>query len=251
MKALDDGVVLFSPDATRVSQAIISNKDGRDSTGTTVLPAIHAPHHALGYGLPNLISRRTAAKVLGVSPDNVKTQSTTVWLRLPHTPTAKEGDRLQHSLMDVTGSSSEFIWEEGYSDVFGTVMRWSAVVGTLLAVCVGAVVLALTLSDSRGSRTAIASVGGVEGDPETNGGSTGPRDDRAWSSPWLSRGVCAGCRYDVRRLSLADTDATAVAGAHRVRPTGVVGFSDDGRRTSAATTDAATGLTPTAPRFPS
>lgn len=93
--------------------------------------------------------------------------------------------------------------------------------------------------------------GGVEGDPETNGGSTGPRDDRAWSSPWLSRGVCAGCRYDVRRLSLADTDATAVAGAHRVRPTGVAGFSDDGRRTSAATTDAATGLTPTAPRFPS
>ena len=73
MKALDDGVVLFSPDATRVSQAIISNKDGRDSTGTTVLPAIHAPNHALGYGMPNLISRRTAAKVLGVSPDNVKT----------------------------------------------------------------------------------------------------------------------------------------------------------------------------------
>lgn len=159
MKALDDGVVLFSPDATRVSQAIISDHDERHSTGTTVLPAIHAPHHALGYGVPNLISRRTAAKVLGVSPDNVKTQSTTVWLRLPHIPTAKEGDRLQHSLMDVTGSSSEFIWEEGYSDVFGTVMRWSAVVGTLLAVCVGAVVLVLTLSDSRGSRTAIASVG--------------------------------------------------------------------------------------------
>ena len=159
MKALDDGVVLFSPDATRISQAIISDHDERHGAGTTVLPAIHAPHHALGYGVPNLISRRTAAKVLGVSPDNVKTQSTTVWLRLPHIPTAKEGDRLQHSLMDVTGSSSEFIWEEGYSDVFGTVMRWSAVVGTLLAVCVGAVVLALTLSDSRGSRTAIASVG--------------------------------------------------------------------------------------------
>ena len=159
MKALDDGVVLFSPDATRISQAIISDHDERHGAGTTVLPAIHAPHHALGYGVPNLISRRTAAKVLGVSPDNVKTQSTTVWLRLPHIPTAKEGDRLQHSLMDVTGSSSEFIWEEGYSDVFGTVMRWSAVVGTLLAVCVGAVVLVLTLSDSRGSRTAIASVG--------------------------------------------------------------------------------------------
>lgn len=159
MKALDDGVVLFSPDATRISQAIISDHDERHGAGTTVLPAIHAPHHALGYGVPNLISRRTAAKVLGVSPDNMKTQSTTVWLRLPHTPTAKEGDRLQHSLMDVTGSPSEFIWEKGYSDISGTVMRWSAVVGTLLAVCVGAVVLALTLSDSRGSRTAIASVG--------------------------------------------------------------------------------------------
>ena len=38
-------------------------------------------------------------------------------------------------------------------------MRWTALAGTLLALCVGAVVLALTLSDSRGSRTAIASVG--------------------------------------------------------------------------------------------
>ena len=92
---------------------------------------------------------------------------------------------------------------------------------------------------------------GVKGDLETNGGSTGPRDDRAWSGPWLSRGVRAGCRYDVRRPPLADANATAVAGAHRVRPAGVAGFSDDGRRTSAATTDAETGLTPTVPKFPS
>ncbi|WP_222102689.1 hypothetical protein, partial [Salmonella enterica] len=55
MKALDDGVVLFSPDATRISQAIISDHDERHGAGTTVLPAIHAPHHALGYGVPNLI----------------------------------------------------------------------------------------------------------------------------------------------------------------------------------------------------
>jgi len=52
MKALDDGVVLFSPDATRVSQAIISNKDGRDSTGTPGLPAIQAPPHALDTVCP-------------------------------------------------------------------------------------------------------------------------------------------------------------------------------------------------------
>ena len=159
MKALNDGVVLFSPDATRVSQAIISNSGELPNTGTTVLPAIQAPRHALGYGVPNLISRRTAAKVLGVSPDKMKTQSSTVWLRLPHTPTAREGEHLQRSLMDVTGSPSRFMWEKGYSDTAGTVMRWAAVVGTVLAVCVGAVVVALTLSDSRGSRTAIASMG--------------------------------------------------------------------------------------------
>jgi len=157
-KALDEGVVLFSPGATSGSQATITSNNERFSTEITV-PAIHAPRHALGYGVPNLVSRKTAAKALGVSPDKMKIESSTVWLWLPHTPTAKEGDRLQHSLMDVTGSSSEFMWEEGYSDTSGKVMRWTALAGTLLALCVGAVMLALTLSDSRGSRTAIASVG--------------------------------------------------------------------------------------------
>ena len=38
-------------------------------------------------------------------------------------------------------------------------MRWAAIIGAFLATFVGAVVLALTLSDSNASRTAIASVG--------------------------------------------------------------------------------------------
>ncbi|MSS44890.1 FtsX-like permease family protein [Cutibacterium sp. WCA-380-WT-3A] len=159
MKALDEGVILFSPDAPQVSQAVISNNEEPPGTDTTVLPAIQAPRHAMGYGMPNLISRKMAAKVLGVSPDKMKTQSSTVWLRLPHTPTAQEGEQLQRSLMDVTGSPSEFMWEVGYSDVAGAVVRWAAVVGAVLALCVGAVVLALTLSDSRSSRTGIATVG--------------------------------------------------------------------------------------------
>ena len=93
--------------------------------------------------------------------------------------------------------------------------------------------------------------GGVEGDPQTNGGSTNPRDDRPWSDSWFPGGIRAGCRHDVARLQSASADAAAVVSAHRAGPPGVAGLGDDGRRAGAATADAATGLKPTAPTFPS
>lgn len=159
MKALDEGIILFQPDARERSRESVFQDGGPNGAHDLEVTAIRAPENSLGLQMPALIGRNTAAKVLGVSPDDMKTQTTDTWLRLPHPPTSEEGDRLQRSLMDITGSTSDFFWEEGYADISGTVVRWAAIIGALLATFVGAVVLALTLSDSNASRTAIASVG--------------------------------------------------------------------------------------------
>ncbi|BCQ01790.1 ABC transporter permease [Cutibacterium avidum] len=159
MKALDKGIILFQPDARGRSQVSVFRDDEPNGSHELEVTAIKAPDSSLGLQMPALIGRNTAAKALGVSPDAMKTQTTDMWLRLPHPPTSEEGDRLQNSLMDITGSTSDFQWEEGFSDFSGTVVRWAAIIGAFLATFVGAVVLALTLSDSNASRTAIASVG--------------------------------------------------------------------------------------------
>ncbi|KXA68237.1 efflux ABC transporter, permease protein [Cutibacterium avidum] len=159
MKALDKGIILFQPDARGRSQVSVFRDDEPNGSHELEVTAIKAPDSSLGLQMPALIGRNTAAKALGVSPDAMKTQTTDMWLRLPHPPTSEGGDRLQNSLMDITGSTSDFQWEEGFSDFSGTVVRWAAIIGALLATFVGAVVLALTLSDSSVSRTAIASVG--------------------------------------------------------------------------------------------
>ena len=159
MKALDEGIILFQPDARERSRESVFQDGGPNGAHDLEGTAVRAPENSLGLQMPALIGRNTAAKVLGVSPDDMKTQTTDTWLRLPHPSTSEEGDRLQRSLMDITGSTSDFFWEEGYADISGTVVRWAAIIGALLATFVGAVVLALTLSDSNASRTAIASVG--------------------------------------------------------------------------------------------
>ncbi|WCC80154.1 FtsX-like permease family protein [Cutibacterium equinum] len=159
MKALDEGIILFHPDAPERSRAVLSRYDEGPGPHDLEVTSMRAPESSLGVEMPALIGRNTAAKALRVSPDTMTTQRTDMWLRLPRTPTSKEDDRLQNSLMNTTGRPYPFEWEEGFQDVTGTMVRWAAVIGALLATCVGAVVLALTLSDSNASRTAIASVG--------------------------------------------------------------------------------------------
>lgn len=164
--ALSRGVVVFDRYfAPRGTTAVVAERStsAEDLAITrTVVPATVVPGTP-GSGVPALIGRDAAARLMGVAPGRLNLAGGRTWMRLQDTPTQAQSDRINASIARATSLQQGFSYETGPSRTALAYLRWGAGLAAVLALTVAVVVLALSLSDSRASRSALASVGASSG----------------------------------------------------------------------------------------
>lgn len=160
--ALSRGVVVFdghfAPRGTTTVSLDHSTKTDDFAVTRSVVPALVVPG-VPGSSVPALIGPDAAARIAGVAPSQLRLGGVRTWMRLQQTPSQAQSDRINAAIARSTSLQQGLSYETGPSRSSLTLLRWSAGLAAVLSLTVAVVVLALSLSDSRASRSALASVG--------------------------------------------------------------------------------------------
>ncbi len=167
LRALDEGVIVFNRRLAPHGRATVrishgNQTDDQPSESDTAVPAMVSAQ-ASGSGLPVLIGRSQAARIVGAEFGKLELRDTQTWLRLPATPTQAQADRINAEIARATSFQYAFVYESGPDRTWLQVLRWGSLVAAVLTLTVAVVVLALSLSDSRPARSALAAVGSSTG----------------------------------------------------------------------------------------
>lgn len=159
-RTLREGVISFAPGTVFNGHARIDVDPGGGADVSTVgVPAVAAPREVQGESMPALMSAEKAAELMKVPVSSLKTEDAGVWLDMGRAPTRAEADRIDDEVTSVSSDMSNFLHELGPSTTGAQIVSWGTLGGIIVELCVGGIVLALAMSDSRSSRVAIVSVG--------------------------------------------------------------------------------------------